>query len=520
MDMITIVWPLRVSVWMSAGVLACMSIGWVEAAASQQRPNIVLIMCDDMGFSDVGCYGGEIDTPNIDRLAREGMRFTQFYNCAKCTTTRAALITGLHPRRQGDLLKTEMVTLGEMLRKVGYQTSLSGKWHLGRTETTHPWQRGFDEYYGLLDGCCNYFNPAQPDPPFKGGRVRTFGHNDERITQFPEDYYTTDAFSDHAAQTIRRFAKGDRPFFVHVCYTAPHYPLHAKPKDIAKYKGKYMQGWDVLRQKRHQRQVKMGLIDGKWKLPPRESVVNSWEETENKPWYDHLMAVYAAMVDSMDQGIGRILAALDEEGVAENTLVLFLSDNGGCAEKPGGMKPERIPGPKEFYTTCGPAWAYAQNTPFRKYKTWMHEGGIATPLIARWPRTIKSGQISHQVGHVIDFMPTFTELAECDYPREFNGHQILPVEGLSLAPIFRGQQRKGHDTLCWEFAGNRAVRQGNWKLCWEKRRKQWELYQMSDDRTETNNLAGTFPDRVKVMSETWFTWAEETDAPGGKRGKR
>ncbi len=493
------------------GFIGACLLAVVSSAIADDRPNVVLIMCDDMGYSDIGCYGGEIRTPNIDRLAAEGLRFTQFYNCAKCTTTRASVVTGLHPRRgKGGLLRQDMVTIGEVLRSAGYQTALSGKWHLGRSETTHPFHRGFDEYYGLLDGCCNFFDPVRPDPPYKGGRVRSFGHNDELIKEFPEDYYTTDAFSDHAAATIGRFAKTGKPFFVHVCYTAPHYPLHAKPEDIAKYQGKYLAGWDELRRRRHRRQIDLGLIDPNWKLPGRDEGTGSWDDEKNKEYEDLRMAVYAAMIDSMDQGIGRILEAIEETGSAENTLVLFLSDNGGCAENPGGTVTGRPVGPKEYYVAVGRPWAYAQNTPFRRYKAWVHEGGIATPLIARWPKVIKPDTLTDQVGHIIDFMPTCVELAEARYPAQFDGHKIIPVEGKSLLPIFEGKIRRPHETLYWEWAGNRAVRQGDWKLVWDKSPRRWELYDLKADRTETNDLAGQYPDRVKEMSEKWEAWASET----------
>ena len=493
---------------------------WASPALARQRPNIVLIMCDDMGYSDVGCYGGEIHTPNIDRLAKEGLRFTQFYNCAKCTTTRASVITGLHPRRgRGGLLRRDMVTLGEVLGAAGYQTALSGKWHLGRGETTHPFRRGFDEYYGLLDGCCNFFNPVQPDPPYKGGRVRSFGHNDRLIKKFPDGYYTTDAFSDHAAGMIRRFAVTGKPFFVHVCYTAPHYPMHARPEDIARYKGRYLAGPDELRKKRHQRQIEMGLIDPKWKLPGRDEETGSWKEEKNKQYEDLRMAVYAAMIDSMDQGIGRILEALKETGTAKNTLVMFLSDNGGCAENPGGTNTSRIPGPKEYYVACGRPWAYAQNTPFRRYKSWVHEGGISTPLVVRWPGVVKPDTITHQVGHIIDFMPTFAEVAKTKYPKHYNGQQIIPVEGKSLVPILQDRTRGGHRTLCWEWAGNRAVRQDKWKLVWDKSLRQWELYDLEADRTETNNLAKQQPERVEKMIQVWFDWAKRCGLRASGRGK-
>ena len=484
----------------------------LASAETQARPNIVLIMSDDMGFSDVGCYGGEIETPNIDRLAAEGLKFRQFYNNAKCTTTRASLITGLYPRPKGALLKPNMVTIAEVLKQAGYKTALSGKWHLGSSAPRRPSDRGFDEYYGLLDGCCNFFDPSLPDPKFKGGRVRVFAKNDQRITEFPDDFYTTDAFTDYAIDFVDRATKGEKPapFFLHPCYTAPHYPLHAKPEDIKKYQGKYSEGWEKIRKARHKRQVEMGLIDPEWKLPGPNREVEKWEDAPHKDWQDLRMAVYAAMIDSMDQNIGRLLKKLDEAGLAENTVVMFLSDNGGCAETPGGNDPKQVPGPKEFYSHCGPGWAYAQNTPFRRYKQWVHEGGISTPFIVRWPGKIKPDTMTNQVGHIIDILPTCAELAGTSYPKEYNSQEILPVEGLSLLPVFQDKSREPHKTLAWEWAGNRSIRQRQWKLCWDKGVKKWELYNVETDRGETNDLADYNPRRVKEMSEAWYAWAEST----------
>ncbi|MCA9071668.1 MAG: arylsulfatase, partial [Planctomycetaceae bacterium] len=415
----------------------------------------------------------------------------QFYNNAKCTTTRASLITGLYPRPKGALLKPNMVTIAEVLKQVGYRTALSGKWHLGSTAPRRPSDRGFDEYYGLLDGCCNFFDPAMPDPKFKGGRVRVFAKNDERITKFPEDFYTTDAFTDYAIDFVDRATKTENPapFFLHVCYTAPHYPLHAKPEDIKKYAGKYLVGWEKIRGERHQRQVDLGLIDPDWKLPKPGREVTPWEDADHKDWQDLRMAVYAAMIDSMDQNIGRLLAKLKETGVDDNTVVMFLSDNGGCAETPGGNDPKQIPGPKEHYAHCGPGWAYAQNTPFRRYKQWVHEGGISTPFIVRWPGKVKPNTMTNQVGHIIDILPTCAELAETTYPKTYKEEDILPVEGLSLLPILQDKKREPHKTLFWEWAGNRAIRERQWKLCWDKGVKKWELYNIETDRGETNNLA-------------------------------
>lgn len=491
-----------------------------EAAANPRRPNIVLILCDDMGFSDIGCYGGEIRTPNINRLAAEGLRFRQFYNNAKCTTTRASLLTGLYPRRKGPLLKSNMVTLAEVLKAAGYQTALSGKWHLGNRSPRRPSDRGFDRYFGLLDGCCNYFDPSLPDPKFKGGRVRFVAKDDRRITRFPDHFYMTDAISDYAVECLEDFARQKRPFFLHVCYTAPHYPLHAKEADIARYKGRYRKGWEVLRQQRYQRQLKMGLIDPRWQLPPRDPEVQPWEEAPHKNWQDLRMAVYAAMIDSMDQGIGRIFRKLKETGADKNTVVIFLSDNGGCAETPGGNDPRRLPGPKEYYTHCGPGWAWAQNTPFRRYKSWVHEGGISTPCIFWWPGHIRANTWTNEVGHIIDLLPTCADLAGAEYPARYNGNAILPAEGVSLQPVLAGKSPGLSRLLYWEWAGNRAIREGNWKLCWDRKVGRWELYDLVADRTERNDLAERHPQRVQRMRDMWFRWAAKTGVRVKKMPRR
>ncbi|MDF1861349.1 MAG: arylsulfatase [Verrucomicrobiales bacterium] len=486
---------------------------------SAPRPNIILIMADDMGWSDIGCYGSEISTPNIDRLAAEGVQFTQFYNNGKCTTTRASLLTGLYPRNGGkgiELLNENMLTLGEALSMAGYQTGLSGKWHNGSKAPHRPVDRGFDDSYGLWDGCCNFFNPSQPDPKFKGGKVRFFGENDVRITEFPEDFFTTEAFTDHAIRTIRKHAAAGEPFFHYIAHTAPHYPLHARPEDVARYKGQYKDGWDTLRKARYQKQVEAGLINPATHPDPGPN-------RDNKPWgtvpadmleYEILrMEVYAAMVDRMDREIGRVLETLDELKIADNTLILFLSDNGGCAEQPGGRTPEQVPGPKEFYSHCGPDWAYAQNAPFRRYKSTTYEGGIATPLVARWPASIEAGVRTDQVGHIIDFLPTFLELAGGDYPLAVDGKPILQEEGVSLVPVLTGEEKtiERPAPLFWHWSGNRAVREGNWKLVWEKGKEaEWQLYDLSKNRTETQNVADSQPSKVTLMSRKWEAWAHLT----------
>ena len=479
------------------------------ARGDAHGPNVVLILCDDMGFSDIGCYGGEVETPNLDRLASEGMRFTQFYNNAKCTTTRASIVTGLYPRWPTPHLRENMVTLGEVMRSAGYATSLCGKWHLGRSPATHPFHRGFEQFYGLLDGCCNFFDPSQPDPKYKGGRIRYFAQNDRRIDSFPDDFYTTDAFTDYAIASIRDADRAGKPFLVHVTYTAPHYPLHAKPEDIAKYRGRFLMGWDQMRKDRWQRMSQMGLIDSTWTLSGQESRAYAWEEAD-QDFEDHRMSVYAAMIDSMDQNIGRILDTLHETGHDKDTLILFLSDNGGCAEEPGGRNPaERNPGPVDDYVAVGPAWGWAQNAPFRRYKSWLHEGGITTPMIAWWPEHVPAGAINRSPAHIIDVLPTLVELAGTKYPQEFAGNQILPVDGLSMVPLLHGKARKGHAQLAWYWARNRALRQGDWKIVWDKLTEDaWELYNLANDRCEVHNLADQYPDRVAAMSKAWFAWAQ------------
>ncbi len=496
---------LRALIVVAFAVLAISSV-----RAADLRPNIILIMADDMGFSDIGCYGSEIQTPNLDRLAREGLRFTQFYNNAKCTITRASLLSGMYPRNIGDDIPRDIPTIAETMRAAGYQTGMSGKWHLGNTSPQRPIDRGFDEYYGLMDGAVNYFNPAQRDPGFKGGKVRTFGHNDQLIHSFPTNFYTTDFFAAHTSETIQRFAKTGRPFFIHLAFNSPHYPLHAWPEDIAKYRGKYKMGWEELRRQRHARQLAMGLLDPKWKLSPTDSKSYDWAKA-NQDWEDLRMATYAAMVDRMDQNIGKVLKTIKDLGIEDNTVVMFLSDNGGCTEEPGGRNPSQQPGIVSTYTAVGPAWGWAQNTPFRRYKSWVNEGGVSTPFIVRWPGHVKPGSMTGQMGHIIDVLPTCLELANGKPLKEINGAKTQPLEGRSLAPIFLGQQRPQAAELCWEWAGNCAIRRGQWKLVWDtlNKAKKWELYDLVADRTELHDLSREKPEVVKELSIAYEKWAKK-----------
>lgn len=488
-----------------------------KPASDGKRPNIVLVMLDDVGYSDYGCFGGEIATPNIDRLAAEGIFFTQFYNNAVCVPTRAALITGLYPRYSGQnrsiALSNRMVTIAEVLRDAGYRTSLSGKWHLGREAPHHPLDRGFEVYYGLLDGCCNHHDPSIRDPQFEGGRKRVWADGRRTVTEFADDFYSTDAITDHALSQMESFHESDKPFFVHICYTAAHSPLHAKPSDIAKYRGRYASGWESLRRTRFQQQQRLGIVERSWPLSIGEPELTAWKNEPLKEWNENLMAVYAAMVDCIDQNIGRVMDKLTTLGVAQNTIVMVLNDNGGCAEQAGGDDPTNVAGPAEHYVSCGAGWAHAQNTPWRRYKAWCHEGGIATPLIVRWPQVVSKGKRTNRVGHVMDIMPTLLEAAGAAFPLLRADEPTIPIEGVSLLPTFRSQAQDVHSReLYWAWQDNRAIRAGDWKLVWDQEVGRWELYDFATDRVESKDLAGQQPQRVAELAARWQTWAEKTGA--------
>ena len=485
----------------------------LASAAAARRPNIILIMADDMGFSDLGCYGSEISTPNLDGLAARGVRFTQFYNTARCCPTRAALLTGLYNHQAGighmvndrgfpayqGYLNDRCVTIAEALRPTGYRTMMSGKWHVGEDRPHWPIDRGFERCFSLISGATNYFRLE------KG---RQMALDDQPYTPPAEGFYITDAIADHAVKYIGEYGRRPEPFFLYLAFTAPHWPLHALPEEIARYRGRYMKGWDALRKERHARQIQMGIVDKRWPLTPRDPAAPAWEDVSDKEMRDLKMAVYAAQIDRMDQGVGRVLAKLREVGAEENTLVMFLADNGGCAEEVDRGKPGVPPGGADSFMSYGLPWANASNTPFRLYKHWVHEGGIATPFIARWPAVIREGgRIVHQVGHIIDVMATSLDAAGAQYPKAHQGRPVLPLEGRSLVPIFRTGQRPGHEVLCWEHEGNRAVRQGKWKLV-SRHPGGWELYDLEADRTELENLADKYPDRVRELREKYEQWAQ------------
>jgi arylsulfatase A-like enzyme len=485
--------------------------GAALAAPDRTRPNIILIMVDDMGYSDIGCYGGEVQTPNIDMLAEGGLRFTQFYNTAKCHTTRAELLTGNYAYAVGDQNLQYGATFGEVLRTVGYRTLIAGKWHQGPLPTT----RGFDRYFGLADGCCNFFNPGVEaregeGPPGRKGqnRVRRWAIEDRVImgyTNPDKKFYTTDAFTTYAIQRLDEYKDEDKPFLLYLPYTAPHYPLHAWPEDIAKYRGRYKVGWDVIRQQRFERMKKMGIIGPNHKLTPRASM--AWDELseEQKDAEDLKMAVYCAMIDRVDQNLGRVFAKVKELDEWDNTLIMFLSDNGACREQPN-TTPNIPPGPVESYRTVSVGWANASNTPYRQFKSTDFEGGTRTPFIAHWPGVIQAG-ITEQVGHIIDITPTFMDITGAEYPEQIDGRKTKPPAGESLLPILRGEQRTPHKELFWRFGKAKAVRQGDLKAV-RLGNAPWELYDLAADPTEMTNLAGSRAEKLDELVELWEAWNE------------
>lgn len=551
-----------VSCWLIGCVIALLP---CDDGFAAERPNIVVIMCDDVGYSDLGCFGGEIETPNLDKLAHGGLRFTQFYNTARCCPTRASLLTGLYAHQAGighmvdgagpksgsaayaGELSRNSVTIAEVLKTAGYSTYMAGKWHV--TGVTNPrsladkhnWplQRGFDRFYGTIHGAGSFFDP------------NSLTRDNEYISPFadpeyqPELFYYTDAINDHAVRFVNEHAKGDadKPFFLYMAHTAAHWPMHAKESDIAKYKGRYDAGYDTIRAARLEKMKQLGLLDERWKVPPQ---AGNWSKVDNKAWEARCMEVYAAMLDCMDQGIGRFVETLKKNGQYENTVILFLQDNGGCAEAMGrggrpvprlekptlptladdylqpSMIPKQtrdgfpvrqgkgvMPGGADTYIGYGQAWANVSNTPFREYKHWQHEGGISTPLIAHWPAGLSEderGKLNATPSHLIDIMATCVELGRASYPTTYGEQPILPLEGISLAPTFQGKEALRKVPIYWEHEGNRAIRIGEWKLV-SKHPKGWELYNIDIDRTETNDLADQQPARVEDMAKQWDAWA-------------
>lgn len=534
--------------------------------AAGQPPNIILMMADDMGWSDLGCYGSEIQTPNLDALAHSGVRFTQFYNTGRCCPTRAALLTGRYSHQagighmmddqgfdsyRGDL-NQQCVTIAEVLRSAGYRTYIAGKWHV--TKNTNPksesekhnWplQRGFDRFYGTIHGAGSFYDPNSLTRD--NTLISPYADSEYK----PDTFYYTDAINDHATRFVREHADdhSDRPFFMYVAHTAPHWPMHALEEDIVKYKGRYDKGYDAIRAERVERLKSIGLMDPAWQVAPQTG--GRWDKVKDREFELRCMEVFAAMIDRLDQGVGRLVDELKRTGQFENTLFLFCQDNGGCAEGMGrGLKssaprdradapslpalaidylqpnmiPEQtrdgfpmrqgigvLPGAADTYHGYGQAWANVSNTPFREFKHWVHEGGISTPLVAHWPAGIpqsRAGSFESQPAHLIDLMATCVDVTQASYPVEVQGRSIQPMEGVSLVRAFSGDPLNRPRPIYWEHEGNRAIRDGQWKLV-SKHPGEWELYDMVSDRTEMENLSGEQPDRVKRMAESWNEWAD------------
>ena len=527
-----------------------------SAAHKDKRPNIIVILADDLGYSDLGCYGGEIQTPNLDRLASEGLRFTHFYNTSRSCPTRASLLTGHYQHQAGigrmtfdnhlpgyrGTLSRNAVTIAEVLKEAGYRTSMVGKWHVAETPLRedqrdwlnhqvfhesfsdlchYPVNRGFDSHYGIIYGVVDYFDPF------------SLVEGEVPIKEVPEGYYITQALSDRAASEIREYAEDDRPFFMYLAYTAPHWPLHALPEDIEKYKDTYKCGWEEIRNARYERQLEMGLFGGQKDFLSERQFKDSWEDNPTAEWDARAMAVHAAMVDRMDQGIGQVIAALEETGELDNTLILFMSDNGCSNEVCQNFSPgendrpdmtrdgrqmvypknkEVMPGPETTYASLGARWANVANTPFRFWKAKSYEGGICTPMIAFWPKGIDKksvGGFTEEAGHVMDIMATCVDLAGAEYPDTYKGHEIIPMEGISLVPVFKTGHREGHEYLGFEHFNERAfLSSDGWKIVKPGNRADWELYNLNEDRSEQHDLASQYPDRLAEMVSAYEAWAK------------
>jgi len=485
----------------------------ISTARSDERPNILIVLTDDMGFSDLGCFGGEIETPNLDALAAGGLRFSEFHNTARCWPTRATLLSGRYSNRLGK----HQITIAQALQTAGYQTGMVGKWHLGRDPNKDgPLQRGFDSFYGTMIGAGSFWNPM------------SLTRNTKPVDPQGEDFYYTDRIGAEAVRQIENFARSDAPFFQYVAFTAAHWPLHAPEHTIQKYLPRYQSGWDQLRADRYARMIQMGIIDERrWPLPEREPGVQSWARVDHKPWHVRNMAIYAAMVDHMDQAVGRIVGSLKRTGRFENTWIVYFHDNGACAEHLSGNgwntannilawarenqttvavgdRYDVPMGGPLTYGSVGHNWAHSQNTPLRRYKANVHEGGACTPAIMHWPRGLKHapGSITLERGHVVDMMATCLELAGGRFPATWDGVSITDHESLSLVPVIAGRRQPRDHAYYFNHGGTHAVIQGDFKIIRE-RNGAWALYNLSKNRTETQNLAAQDPQRVQRMAALW-----------------
>ena len=493
------------------------------AVAQQKKPNIILILADDLGYSDLGSYGSEIKTPNLDRLANEGLRLQQFYNNSICAPTRASLITGQYQHKAGvgyfsnDLglpayqgfINQESLTFAEVLKENGYLTMISGKWHVSGKGQSYPWTRGFDKVFPKNENNANSGAPGISE-------VKTDSEG------YPlSEYFSTNVINAHAEQFLNEAKGQEKPFVLYLAHTAPHWPLVALPEDIAKYKGKYDQGWDEVRKQRFKRQKELGLVDANAKLSTRDEDIYVWEKLsfDQRQLWTKKMEVFAAMVDRLDQSIGSLLHTLEQNNQLDNTVIFFLSDNGAPAEDlvkwHNGARSNKGPvGTTNSYESQSKNWSYASNTPFKAYKDYMYEGGINTPFIAWYPGKVKANTIKQGVGHIIDIAPTIYDLAGAKYPENYNGVKSNDLPGKSLVPLLTGNDKvvDREEGLFWERAGNRAARKGKWKLVSTWPSYTWELYDLENDPTETKNVARQNHEVVSQLSQAYFNWAKKVGA--------
>lgn len=548
---------------MRTNIAVLISIGTLNSAyssisAQNSNPNILVILADDLGYSDLGCYGGEIETPNLDRLASNGVRFTHFYNASRSCPTRASLLTGLYPHQAGigrmtfdehqpgyrGTMTHNGVTIAEVLKESGYNTAWVGKWHVAETplrpdqrqwlahkvkhdefapKENYPINRGFQDCYGTIYGVVNYFDPF------------SLINGDKPVENVPDDYYSTIALSDTAVAYIDKYSKSEKPFFMYLAYHSPHWPLHALPEDIKKYENRYKDGWQHIREERYKRQKEMKLFGQSDNFLSARPFKDSWEDNPNKEWDSYAMAVHAAMVDRMDQGIGKVIEALERNGKLDNTLILFLSDNGcsneNCQNYPEGendrpaetrdgkkiiypKSKEVLPGTETTFASIGPKWANVANTPFRFWKAKSYEGGICTPMIAHWPKGIKleKGSINTSYCHVIDIMATCIELSNANYPTKYNGYDIEPYMGVSMKSVFETGRLSTKRDLCFEHFNEKAlIDSEGWKIVQPAKNKngKWELYNLGNDRSELTDLSDKYPERVNSMVERYIEWEKQ-----------
>jgi arylsulfatase len=547
-------WATRLGISTAAATVTGCSLAGAPATGSgartASRPNVILVLVDDMGFGDLGIMGSEIRTPHIDSIATQGVLLSSMYNGARCCPTRAALLTGMYAHRAGighmgaDLgtpnyqgyLKDDAATVAELLRSAGYRTLMAGKWHVGRDYYSStridparvdewpigapghptPVQRGFERFFGIVDGVTHYFSPWCI---VDGGRC---------VEVSPTDFYFTDAITDRAIGMIEQSVAGEQPFFLYLAHAAPHWPLHAHDEDIARYDGVYARGWDTLRTARHEEMQSRGVLRHRWEISARDPDAPAWSDVADKDWEASRMAVYAAMVDRMDQQIGRLLQTLRQLGQHDNTLVMLLSDNGGCAEtiradgwakyypdttRDGrhitlGNVPGLRPGGAQTYMSYDLPWANVSNTPFRLFKHWVHEGGISTPLLAQWPARFGHGGVSHEPCHVVDVLPTILDAAGVAHPRELAGKPLLRPDGESLLSLFEGRRWSRDQPLFWEHEGNAAVRVGNLKAV-RRFNAPWELYDMDADRTELHDLSRGNARLLASLTRRYDEWTAD-----------